>query len=791
MKSTEFPVTFRIFLAVAAAGCAAIFLTSCGDSQQAAVEELGEAKLAFTVDDFMGAAKEGNAEALKLYLDGGMEPDVPGENGETALVHAAAGGHAAAVALLLERGAAPNLAADGGRLPLIEAAKIGSAPAIKALLDAKADPAATDPRQWTALAYAAFNGHAEALRALPISHSKELDEALLLSAIAGNPAAIDALLERGASVYSRSPEENRTPLMYAAAHGHEEAVRLLLARDSNRYAIDAEGKTPADLAAAAGYAALADLLSEPPADAAIPLVPADPVGADEAFASIAQANASPADPFASPGEPSAAAGYPAIAPPRIHGKTLAATSSATPANPDLALGSAVPTTLDHGGDDGHQPHREGIESTLGLGSFRAPEGAAAEDPEAAFLAAMRHRGTRRARRRRHRGAIRRRPESPPNSRCAFGYAERTLPMRRRRPPRRRGSHPPALRKLLRAVLVHAGEEIADTGLRVVSITQRFKASRDGARPLHTIDVSRMLVENITQRPRHSSSAGVPIKPPKPPVVRHQGTSRLRRPSTATNSKSPPAAAGPRPRHPPHQVVRRSRQRDLYHASRQATKIKASRRCHQKPLRAVPHPPAPQSSDSLPCKAVPRSAGAFRPCACLTAVEPGRSSPRGLHEKQPRPWRRPTPVEPPPRQDRRRPDRAGRLARRVGRGADLADTCMGVASRVQTYCQRPTRGCASAPPVRATPTSLDRFGRLVSAVGGRLRLDRTRQIRLRIRPRLQPDWRENTVLTSGEDDTTATTGALHRGVRQRGDSMPEDNRHGRHARARRSSPTTVR
>ena len=143
-------------------------------------------------------ARRGDAEVLAVFLDAGLDPDLRDDAGNTLLMVAAYNDAAATTALLIERGADPDAPGPAGT-PLMGLAFKGHADRARQLLAAGADPNAQNPSGASALHFAAM------------FRQEAVAEALL-------------------------------------AGGADAALR------------DAQGQTPADLAAASGHADLADRL---------------------------------------------------------------------------------------------------------------------------------------------------------------------------------------------------------------------------------------------------------------------------------------------------------------------------------------------------------------------------------------------------------------------------------------------------------------------------------------------------------------------------------------------------
>ncbi len=248
-----------------AAAVVVCLLVGCArDQQESAVRELFDADYAFTVDDYLRAARDGKVAVLRSYLAAGMGVDSENQFGDRALLLAAERGHGAVVKLLLGGGASVAELGPGLRTALIGAAEAGDLVAVRALLDAGADPRHRDQEGWTALRIAAYHGYPDAVGELiPVSDAGEIDAAMLLAAVGGDVGVLDRLLEAGADVYRRTPER-QTALMLAAGRGHRESVELLLQHGANRFATDADGMTAAQLAHRGGQPEIEALLRRPP-----------------------------------------------------------------------------------------------------------------------------------------------------------------------------------------------------------------------------------------------------------------------------------------------------------------------------------------------------------------------------------------------------------------------------------------------------------------------------------------------------------------------------------------------
>lgn len=216
------------------------------------------------------AAKENQAEAVKVLLAAKADPNAKSESGE-ALLHVVAEAKAVdALKALLAGGADPDIRNADGSTPLHLATARGSIDVVKALLDGKADPLAKTPGGSTPLQLAAELGQTELVDALlkkgaPANIRDPREQPLLHAAVrSGNAPLAKLLLGHGADARARDGSGN-TALHWAVAGRRADSIRALLDAGADAKATNAFGQTPADIAA------VADLLGAPPAtDASVP-----------------------------------------------------------------------------------------------------------------------------------------------------------------------------------------------------------------------------------------------------------------------------------------------------------------------------------------------------------------------------------------------------------------------------------------------------------------------------------------------------------------------------------------
>jgi len=95
-----------------------VTIAACSKSSQDAKQLLKAKGIRFTGAFFIEAINEGNLEHVKLFLDGGMDPEYIHPTGYTILTYAAKEGHTDIARLLIKRGASVNNIGNQKDLPL-------------------------------------------------------------------------------------------------------------------------------------------------------------------------------------------------------------------------------------------------------------------------------------------------------------------------------------------------------------------------------------------------------------------------------------------------------------------------------------------------------------------------------------------------------------------------------------------------------------------------------------------------------------------------------------------------
>ncbi|MBV9656803.1 MAG: ankyrin repeat domain-containing protein [Verrucomicrobia bacterium] len=243
------------------------------DPAERALETLKASHQSFTTDDFLKAAARGDAPAIALFLQAGMDKNTQDAHGRTALMAAAEAGKTDVVKRLLDENAKTDLQDKEGCPALLLAASKDASECVRLLVEANADVTLKGTLRvegravpnWTALTKAVFDGSAKTVAVLlttsrdRLARDGQLDRALLVACTLGNNAIVKALLDRGANA-NAALDRGQTPLMCAAQSGKADTVALLLARGANARAANADGATAGIIALQRGFPELAKTL---------------------------------------------------------------------------------------------------------------------------------------------------------------------------------------------------------------------------------------------------------------------------------------------------------------------------------------------------------------------------------------------------------------------------------------------------------------------------------------------------------------------------------------------------
>eukprot|EP00727_Mastigamoeba_balamuthi_P012208 m51a1_g761 hypothetical protein (228) ;mRNA; r:555311-556321 len=208
----------------------------------------------FHPDEFFEAAREGNLDRVRTFIETqGTPVDKRDDDQRTAVHWAAAGGHVELLRYLLGRGAAAQPSDESGWTPLMSASSAGRAAAVRVLaFDSSVDVNAVNERGCTALHYACSKGHAEAASLLlqkgaRVAVKDSTGMTPLHRAVSGGPAIVELLLSNGASVDARN-KSGETALHIAAQMRNIDTAVALLKHGASMDVEDEDGKTPIALA---------------------------------------------------------------------------------------------------------------------------------------------------------------------------------------------------------------------------------------------------------------------------------------------------------------------------------------------------------------------------------------------------------------------------------------------------------------------------------------------------------------------------------------------------------------
>lgn len=216
------------------------------------------------------------AAAAAVLIPGGLLPaaDLPDPFGFGAyppdpvrFAVAIEGGRIDAVRDWLDRGLDPEFEADRVGTGLMLAAWEGNVPMMELFLSRGADVNRKNRRQEQALMFAAWRGRLEAVKWL-LDHGARVNRdgnewsALHYAAFAGHPDVARLLTERGADLNARAPNLS-TPLMMAAREGKESAAALLLDLGADARLVNDRGDDALAFAMRYGHARIAKAVASP------------------------------------------------------------------------------------------------------------------------------------------------------------------------------------------------------------------------------------------------------------------------------------------------------------------------------------------------------------------------------------------------------------------------------------------------------------------------------------------------------------------------------------------------
>jgi ankyrin repeat protein len=199
------------------------------------------------------AAKDGDKEAVLRVLNKGADVNAKDEEGRTALHATGTYGKVEITQLLLDYGADVNIKDNSGRTPLHQSSSWLSPEVAQLLLEYGADIDARDDEKRTTL-HKAAKDRRWALVELLVEKGADIEakdannKTALHEACAGWPEKVQFLLQNGAGIAAET-NDGWTALHFAAEHGSEEMVDLLLKQDGiNPNPRTKDGRTPLSLA---------------------------------------------------------------------------------------------------------------------------------------------------------------------------------------------------------------------------------------------------------------------------------------------------------------------------------------------------------------------------------------------------------------------------------------------------------------------------------------------------------------------------------------------------------------
>jgi ankyrin repeat protein len=227
--------------------------------------------LDFNEASFFKAVRDGNTEAIALFLQAEMDINAKDAEGRTALAQSVLQGNPEIVETLIRGGANPNQADSSGKPPILHTIDTGNAPVAEALVRGGANVDARNNAGFSAVMLAVQANQIQILAVLikggadvNVKNHETGQTALMLAAWSGSYDMVDLLLKNAITAEDRDAVDKKgmSALFYAVESGHLEVVKLLCSKKANVNLVTRDGVTPLMLATNRGHVEIARLLDE-------------------------------------------------------------------------------------------------------------------------------------------------------------------------------------------------------------------------------------------------------------------------------------------------------------------------------------------------------------------------------------------------------------------------------------------------------------------------------------------------------------------------------------------------